>query len=75
MRGVRLHRRIVVVAAVFVLAIAGGAWAFQQLPPGGQVNSDPEAGINPAPTFCAKIVWPVGSFPALVTRLLKKVMS
>jgi len=48
MRGVRLHTRIVVVAAVFVLAIAGGAWAFQELPPGGQVNSDPEAGINPA---------------------------
>ena len=75
MRGVRLHRRIVVVAAVFVLAIAGGAWAFQQLPPGGQVNSDPEAGINPAPKmapYCASKFGVVGMTESLNAELSKR---
>jgi len=46
MRGVRLHTRIVVVAAAFVLAIAGGAWAFHELPPKAPVNDDIGAGID-----------------------------
>src|SRR6266566_7572737 len=46
MRGVRLHTRIVVVAAVFVLAIAAGAWGFQELPPKAPVNDDIGAGID-----------------------------
>ncbi|TMK99054.1 MAG: hypothetical protein E6G34_06020 [Actinobacteria bacterium] len=33
-------------AAVFVLAIAGGAWAFQELPPKAPVNDDIGAGID-----------------------------
>ena len=33
---------------VAALAAAGSAAAFQALPPGGQVNDDPAAGINPA---------------------------
>jgi hypothetical protein len=45
----RLGRRGVAVAGtVAVLAAAGTASAFQALPPGGQVNDDVAAGINPA---------------------------
>src|ERR1700729_3841777 len=40
--------RVALVATVVVaLAAAGSAAAFQALPPGGQVNDDPAAGINP----------------------------
>src|SRR2546426_1456897 len=46
MRGVGRHTRIVVVAAVFVLAIATGAWAFQELPAKAPVNDDIGAGID-----------------------------
>ena len=49
---VRVRSRSVrfVFAAVLiaVLAFAGAAWAFEQLPAGGQVNHDLAAGINPA---------------------------
>jgi hypothetical protein len=45
----KLRRRGVAVAGtVAVLAAAGTASAFQGLPPGGQVNDDIAAGINPA---------------------------
>ena len=40
--------RIAVAGTVAVLASAGSAFALQGLPPGGQVNSDPAAGIDPA---------------------------
>jgi hypothetical protein len=45
-----LSRRVRIALAVTVaaLAAAGSAAAFQALPPGGQVNSDVGAGINPA---------------------------
>jgi hypothetical protein len=47
--GRRLRRsHIAVAGTVAVLASAGSALALQGLPPGGQVNSDPAAGINPA---------------------------
>src|SRR5262245_47659286 len=39
---------IALAGAVVALASAGTAWGFQALPPGGQVNDDPAAGINPA---------------------------
>src|SRR5450755_3373206 len=44
----RKHRllRAVVAAIAFALAVAGSAVAFQALPPGGQVNDDPAAGID-----------------------------
>src|SRR5438067_8093115 len=50
MRGVRLHTGMVaaVSATFFVFALAGGAGAFQQLPPGERVNNDLGPGINPA---------------------------
>jgi hypothetical protein len=45
----RLGRsKIAVAGTVAVLASAGSAFALQGLPPGGQVNNDPAAGINPA---------------------------
>src|SRR6201996_1278517 len=45
----RLGRsRIALAGTVAVLASAGSAYALQGLPPGGQVNNDPAAGINPA---------------------------
>ena len=45
----RLRRSTVALAGtVAVLAGAGSAVALQGLPPGGQVNDDPGAGINPA---------------------------
>lgn len=45
----RLGRsRIALAATAAVLASAGSAFALQGLPPGGQVNSDPAAGIDPA---------------------------
>jgi hypothetical protein len=39
---------IALAGTVAVLASAGSAVALQGLPPGGQVNNDPAAGINPA---------------------------
>src|SRR5450631_4202801 len=39
---------IALAGAVAALAAAGPASAFQPLPPDGQVNDDPAAGINPA---------------------------
>ncbi len=39
---------IAVAGAVVALATAAPAFAFAPLPPGGQVNSDPAAGIDPA---------------------------
>jgi hypothetical protein len=48
-QGRRLRRsRIAVAGTVAVLASAGSAFALQGLPPGGQVNDDAAAGINPA---------------------------
>ncbi len=45
----RTRRKRVAVASIAVaLAAAGSAAAFQQLPPGDQVNNDLAAGINPA---------------------------
>jgi hypothetical protein len=45
----RLGRsKIALAGTVAVLASAGSALALQGLPPGGQVNSDPAAGIDPA---------------------------
>jgi hypothetical protein len=44
----RLLRVLLPVTVGVVLVVAGAAWAFQQLPSGGQVNNDPAAGINPA---------------------------
>jgi hypothetical protein len=45
----RVHGRAALVTAVAVLAGAGTALAaFQELPPGAQVNDDPGAGISPA---------------------------
>ncbi|MGH2893821.1 MAG: hypothetical protein ACRDPM_11250, partial [Solirubrobacteraceae bacterium] len=45
----RLRRsQIAFAGTVAVLASAGSAFALQGLPPGGQVNSDVTAGINPA---------------------------
>jgi hypothetical protein len=50
----RMHRgqprraRIALAATVVALATAGSAAAFQTLPPGGQVNNDAAAGIDPA---------------------------
>ncbi len=42
-------RRVAVAAVALLLAVTGSAWgAFQALPPGGQVNDDAAAGINPA---------------------------
>ncbi len=38
--------RILVVVTIIVLASAATAWAFQALPPGGQVNDDLAAGID-----------------------------
>jgi hypothetical protein len=38
---------VAVIGAVGALASAGPAFAFAPLPPGGQVNADPAAGINP----------------------------
>jgi hypothetical protein len=49
-----IHRRrlgrstIALAGTVAVLASAGSAYALQGLPPGGQVNSDAAAGIDPA---------------------------
>ncbi len=44
----RLRRsKIAVAGTVAVLASAGSAFALQGLPPGGQVNNDPAAGISP----------------------------
>ncbi|HXD66804.1 MAG TPA: hypothetical protein VNV17_19425, partial [Solirubrobacteraceae bacterium] len=40
--------QIAVAGTVAVLACAGSAFALQGLPPGGQVNDDAAAGINPA---------------------------
>lgn len=40
--------RIAIAGTVVALAAAGSAEAFQALPPGGQVNDDPAAGINKA---------------------------
>ncbi len=47
-RGQPRRARIALAATVVALATAGSAAAFQALPPGGQVNSDVAAGINPA---------------------------
>ena len=47
-RGLSRRARIALVVTVAALAAAGSAAAFQALPPGGQVNNDPAAGINPA---------------------------
>src|SRR5436190_13794256 len=47
MRGIAT-KWIVVAVIVVALAAAGGAWAFQALPPGNQVNNDAAAGIDPA---------------------------
>jgi hypothetical protein len=47
-RGLSRRARIALVVTVAALAAAGSAAAFQALPPGGQVNADPAAGINPA---------------------------
>ena len=47
-RGLSRRARIALVVTVAALAAAGSAAAFQALPPGGQVNDDPAAGINPA---------------------------
>jgi hypothetical protein len=48
----QLHRsrraRIALAGTLVALAAAGSAEAFQALPPGGQVNDDPAAGINKA---------------------------
>jgi hypothetical protein len=45
----RLGRSCVAIAGtVAILAGAGSAFALQGLPPGGQVNDDPAAGIDPA---------------------------
>jgi hypothetical protein len=45
----KLRRKRAAIASVVVaLAAAGSAAAFQQLPPGDQVNNDVTAGINPA---------------------------
>src|ERR1700753_3679788 len=45
----RLGRsRIALAGTIAVLASAGSAYALQGLPPGGQVNNDPAAGIAPA---------------------------
>ncbi len=44
----RIRRIVLTVVVVGALAGAGAALAFQGLPPGGQVNDDPAAGINPA---------------------------
>ena len=41
------RRRVGLAAAIVALAAAGSASAFQALPPGGQVNNDPAAGIDP----------------------------
>ncbi len=38
--------RIFIAVATIVLACAGTAWAFQELPSGGQVNDDAAAGID-----------------------------
>jgi hypothetical protein len=38
---------VAVIGVVGALATASPAFAFQPLPPGGQVNADPAAGINP----------------------------
>src|SRR5437588_1831279 len=48
MRGVGRKARIVLAAGVLSLGCAATALGFEQLPPGAQVNSDPESGINPA---------------------------
>jgi hypothetical protein len=40
--------RIVLLGAIIALVGAATAWAFQALPPGGQVNDDLAAGINKA---------------------------
>ena len=42
------RKRAVMASVVVALATAGSAAAFQQLPPGDQVNNDFAAGINPA---------------------------
>ena len=47
-RGQPRRARIALAATVVALATAGSAAAFQGLPPGGQVNDDVAAGINPA---------------------------
>ena len=47
-RGQPRRARIALAATVVALATAGSAAAFQALPPGGQVNNDVAAGINPA---------------------------
>src|SRR6478672_6273738 len=47
MRGIA-RKWIVTAVIVAALVTAGGAWAFQALPPGNQVNNDPAAGIDPA---------------------------
>jgi hypothetical protein len=47
-RGLSRRARIALVVTVVALATAGSAAAFQALPPGGQVNDDVAAGINPA---------------------------
>jgi hypothetical protein len=40
--------RLAIAGTVVALAAAGSAEAFQALPPGGQVNEDPAAGVNKA---------------------------
>src|SRR5690349_11827 len=42
------RRRVAIASTAVVLAAAGSAAAFQQLPAGDQVNNDLAAGINPA---------------------------
>jgi hypothetical protein len=44
----RIRGRTALIAGAAVLASAGTAFAaFQELPPGAQVNDDPAAGISP----------------------------
>jgi hypothetical protein len=38
--------RVALAGAIVALATAGSAWAFQALPPGGQVNDDLDAGVD-----------------------------
>src|SRR5947209_9354660 len=42
------RRKVAAAAAIAALTVAGSAAAFQALPPGGQVNDDPAAGIDSA---------------------------
>jgi hypothetical protein len=38
--------RVVLLGVIITLSLVATAWAFQGLPPGGQVNDDPAPGIN-----------------------------